>query len=348
MKLLILTQKIDINDDVLGFFHRWVLEFAKNCEKVTVICLQKGEYDLPENVKVLSLGKENNVSKFKYLINFYKYIWQERKSYDAVFVHMNPEYVVLGGLFWKVLGKKISLWYTHKSVNLKLRIAEKITDEIFTVAKESFRLKSKKINVMGHGIDIKCFICDKENEHSEIVRILHIGRITKIKNCDILIRTAKILKDKWNKDFMISFVGSPSNKEDQQYLKSLKEMIIDMDLKQNIEFLGSIPNKDIKSYYCSADITINLAPTGGIDKVVLESMASETLVFASNTAFKDYFGSYADMLLFNEGDQDDLANKVMRVYEKGRKEEIKEFLFKEVDSKSNIENLIDKILNKLN
>lgn len=24
MKLLIITQKVDINDDVLGFFHRWL------------------------------------------------------------------------------------------------------------------------------------------------------------------------------------------------------------------------------------------------------------------------------------------------------------------------------------
>ncbi len=52
MKLLILTQKVDINDDVLGFFHRWILEFAKHYEYITVIALEIGEYNLPENVKV--------------------------------------------------------------------------------------------------------------------------------------------------------------------------------------------------------------------------------------------------------------------------------------------------------
>ena len=90
MKLLIITQKVDINDDVLGFFHRWLEEFAKHCEKITVICLEMGEYKLPENVKVLSLGKEDRVSKLKYIWRFYKYIWQEQKNYDKVFVHMNP------------------------------------------------------------------------------------------------------------------------------------------------------------------------------------------------------------------------------------------------------------------
>src|SRR3989338_3997811 len=96
MKLLIITQKVDKNDPILGFFHRWLEEFAKNVEKLTVICLGKGEYDLPENVRVLSLGKESGHSKIKYLRRFYKYIWMERKNYDAVFVHMNPEYVILG------------------------------------------------------------------------------------------------------------------------------------------------------------------------------------------------------------------------------------------------------------
>jgi hypothetical protein len=61
MKLLIITQKVDINDPILGFFHRWIEEFAKHCEKITVICLYKGTYNLPNNVKVLSLGKEEGV-----------------------------------------------------------------------------------------------------------------------------------------------------------------------------------------------------------------------------------------------------------------------------------------------
>ena len=70
MKLLIITQKVDINDPVLGFFHRWLEEFAKHYEFVTVICLEKGEHRLPENVKVLSLGKEKlkiENSKFLFL-----------------------------------------------------------------------------------------------------------------------------------------------------------------------------------------------------------------------------------------------------------------------------------------
>ena len=37
IKLLIITQKVDRNDDVLGFFHGWITEFAKHVEEVTVL-----------------------------------------------------------------------------------------------------------------------------------------------------------------------------------------------------------------------------------------------------------------------------------------------------------------------
>ncbi|MBU2219890.1 hypothetical protein KJ665_01980, partial [Patescibacteria group bacterium] len=60
MRLLILTQKIDFNDDILGFMHGWVVEFAKHFESIIVIALGVGEYKLPENVRILSLGKEKN------------------------------------------------------------------------------------------------------------------------------------------------------------------------------------------------------------------------------------------------------------------------------------------------
>ena len=34
MKLLIITQAIDINNPVLGFFHRWIEEFSKRIRTI--------------------------------------------------------------------------------------------------------------------------------------------------------------------------------------------------------------------------------------------------------------------------------------------------------------------------
>ena len=59
MKLLITTQAVDTDDPVLGFFVRWIEEFAKHAERVEVVCLREGKHGLPPNVRVHSLGKKN-------------------------------------------------------------------------------------------------------------------------------------------------------------------------------------------------------------------------------------------------------------------------------------------------
>ena len=167
MKLLILTQRVNINDPALGFFHRWIDEFSKNFEKITVICLQKGEYKFPENVRTFSLGKEklsanslklSALRKIRYTIYFWKYIWQERKNYDTVFVHMNQEYVLLGGIFWKLFGKKIYMWRNHHSGSFLTDIAAVFCEKVFCTSKYSYTAKYKKTVLMPVGVDTSKFI----------------------------------------------------------------------------------------------------------------------------------------------------------------------------------------------
>ena len=68
--LLIITQRVDDGDDLLGFFVDWLREFSKKFDKVFVITLTKSHYDLPSNIHVYSLGKERNNSKIARVFNF--------------------------------------------------------------------------------------------------------------------------------------------------------------------------------------------------------------------------------------------------------------------------------------
>ncbi|HEC32904.1 MAG TPA: glycosyltransferase, partial [Candidatus Kaiserbacteria bacterium] len=282
MKLLILTQKMDVNDPILGFFVRWVEEFAKHCENVIVICLEKGEYDLPSNVKVLSLGKEEGgpyyIKTLRYIVRFYKYIWSERRNYDSVFVHMNQIYVILGGLFWRMLGKRISLWYTHKSVTFSLRIAEKFVHTILTASEKSFRLKSKKKIVTGHGIDIELFKPDSSIEKENIV--LTVGRISEAKNN---IKMLTVLKN--NPALKLVVVGSSVTEKDKVYKERFLKEIKDKHLEDRIELIENVPQSALPEYYNRARVFINLSDTGSLDKVVLEALAMNVPVYTTNEAF---------------------------------------------------------------
>ena len=367
MKLLIITQKVNINDDDLGFFHEWILEFSKHYNKVTVICLEKGEYKLPENVKVLSLGKEKRIGRIRYLINFYKYIWQERKNYDVVFVHMNKEYVLLGGIVWKIFKKKIYLWYTHKQVSFGLKIAEKIVDKIFTASKKSFRLESKKIEVLGHGIDVEKFLDPNLiiKKDDSIYNIITVGRISPSKDYETLIKAAEILK-KTNINFFINIIGGVGTPEQKVYLDNLKQQVKEKNLGEIINFEGPIPSKDRFRYFRSGDLFVHMSLTGSLDKVILEAMVSGLPVISCNDAsyellskFKndllfrkrDYasyelLSKFKNDLLFRKKDYKELAKKIKIIYgwDKEKKENVARVLQKIVIENYNLGNLIKKIV----
>ncbi|MCH7883415.1 glycosyltransferase [Patescibacteria group bacterium] len=348
MKLLIITQKVDLKDDVLGFFHRWLEEFAKHCEEIIVICLQKGEYQLPRNIKILSLGKETGASRLKYLFNFYRYIWNERHNYEAVFIHMNPEYMILGGVLWRLWRKKLVLWYTHRQVNPKLWIAERFSHHIVTAARESFRLKSSKIRIIGHGIDIEQFKNPDRIRRAfhKPLRIISVGRITPIKNQDILVEAASLIKSR-NIDFIMNIVGAPSSEDDLRYFEKLKRLVVQKSIKEQVKFIGVIPNKDMHTFYWENDLSVNLTPTGGIDKVVLESMAAGVPTLVSNKGFADYFGVYAHDLIFKERNSEDLAEKIEKIIIRPDLDELKKFLVSQAVSRGGVERIVKRLIKEL-
>src|SRR3989344_5188931 len=157
MRLLIVTQVVDTNDSNLGFFHRWIEEFSKHCEHVHVICLKEGRHSLPANVSLYSLGKESGASRIKYLWNFYRYIWKLRKDYDAVFVHMNQEYVLLGGKFWWLMGRRVILWRNHKKGSLLTRLTGCLSHTVCYTSESAYVASFKNAVRMPIGIDTNFF-----------------------------------------------------------------------------------------------------------------------------------------------------------------------------------------------
>ena len=342
MKLLIVTQAVDTEDPALGFFVRWIEEFAKHAERVEVICLKEGKHDsLPSNVRVHSLGKEKNPPRFArrivYAVRFKWLAWKLRNEYDAVFVHMNPEYVVIGGLLWRLFGKHIGLWYVHKSVNLKLRIAALLAHDIFSASREGFRLKTLKLHVVGHGIDTDLFRAPIR-PFGTPVRIVSVGRITPIKNLGTLIEALGVLKEKGIRA-TVTFIGAPVQPGDKAYEDSLHVLAANLGVAEDISFAGGVPYAQLPERYRTFDISVNLSPTGGLDKAVLESMAAGLLVFVSNQDFADLLGAHAGALIFPEKDAATCADRIADfVYHVGDAEQVR------IDLQQRVETMIVRAL----
>lgn len=284
IKLFIITQKVDKNDSNLGFFHQWLKEFSNHTKSLKVVALSVGEYDLPENVEVFALGKNEGHSKLKQFFVLQKLLFNNLKNTDGIFVHMCPEYVIASALLAKLFRKKIILWYTHKSVTNRLRLAERLVDRVLTASKESFRLPSKKLVIMGHGINTDRFKYKSNHIDVNNVKLLAVGRICPTKDLETSIKALKILREDGMRA-TLNIVGEPYLDEDRHYLVAIQEMIKKMELVGCVRFLGKVHNNNMPEVYYGHNILLHSSSTGSMDKVVLEALVCGSHVASSSEAF---------------------------------------------------------------
>ncbi len=347
MRLLILTQKIDVNDDLLGFFHGWVAALAPRFEAVTVIALGVGQYNLPLNVKVLSLGKEAGQSRLKYLWRFYKYIIGERENYDAVFIHMNQEYAVLGGWLWRFMGKKVTLWRNHQAGGFWVRIAVFFSDTVFCTSQFAFVARYKKTKIMPVGVDTDFFKPSQEINKTPR-SVLFFGRISPVKKPDILIEALHLLK-KDGIDFVASIIGDAPAR-DKAYFEENRQRVREYGLETLVEFKKGVPNWQAPAIYNQNEIFVNLTNSGSLDKTTMEAMACGQLVLVSNRVFEDIFSDeQKKLLMFQEENIDDLARKIKRLFglDSGEKEKIAIQIREIIVSRHSLKFLVDKLFKAL-
>ena len=350
MKVLMVTQKVDTEDDLLWVYHNWIRSFAKKIEKLNVICLFLGKFNLPENVSVFSLGKESGRSKIKYLINFFYYIFRLRRDYDIVFVHMNKEYILLAGLLWRLMGKKIVFWYAHYHNDWQLKIAAFLSDKILTSVRSAFPFATKKLISVGQGIDVDFFKQNKEGYRiKKDLCLLSLGRISPRKDIGTLIRAGALLK-KENINFLLEIVGAPPLGQ-ERYLADLKKAVEKNGLNERVRFLGRADQSQVLIYYNECDIFINLSETGFFDKTVLEAMACERPVLVCNKAFFDILPeALQKLLIFKEQNEEDLMIKIKSLakLEAYQKEAIGKQLRELVVKNHSLPNLTEKIYQTFN
>lgn len=287
MKLLIITQAVDTEDPVLGFFVRWIAEFAKHAEHIEVICLREGKHTLPEQVRVHSLGKERGVSRARYLFNFYRYIWQLRHRYDVVFVHMNQEYVLLGGLLWKVLGTRIHMWRNHYAGSLLTSAAVALCTKVFCTSKHSYTATYAKTTLMPVGVDTERFTAG-EPDLRKPNSILFLARMSPSKRPDMLIDALLELK-RDGIPFTASFVGSPVPK-DEIFYEHLKEKVRAHSLESHISFIPAVAHDQTINLYRAHEIFVNTSPSGMLDKTIFEAAACGCAVLTSSDDVRELAG----------------------------------------------------------
>lgn len=308
MHVVILTQVLDRQDAVLGFFHGWCETFAQNLERLTVMAQRVGRVELPPNVTVVSLGKDEGGGKGTMMKRVTQGLLALREADrpDAIWAHMVPKLVLCAAPVAVPRGIPIYLWYTHASVDWSLRAAVPFVRKVFTASAESFRLplRDEKLVITGHGIDCRHFDAGRG---ARPVDVLVVGRLAPSKGQDEIIKALAHMQPVPRAEI----VGDILLTKDETYRDRLLALIrMNPQLAQKVTLRGAVPWQDIPSVMRRARVLVDASHTGSIDKVVLESMASGTLPLSCNEAFAPLFGPLADRLMYGRSQAGELAHKL--------------------------------------
>ncbi len=301
MKLLILNERVDENDAVLGIYTEWINEFAGQLDEVFVVTQWKGKAHLKKNVHVMSLGKEKGLSKIVQLKNFYGFVNETLPKVDFVLAHMSPVWIILASPLLKLHNKPSFLFYAHKHVDARLMLAERIVKGIFASVPGSISLKSEKVRLVGQGIPLHRFPFRKGDRGlPSALKLVTVGRLTSRKDYVTILRACALLKN-----VHLRIVGPALTSEESAYERVIRNEVKHLKLEKVVKLTGPIPNKDISKEYYSADVLVNAASKTGADKVVFEASCTGCLPVACDPALRDFIGD--KRLLFSPGDEHELA-----------------------------------------
>lgn len=276
MKLLLITQKVDRDDPILGFFHRWIEEFAARTEALTVLGQSLGKHHLP-GVTAESLGKERGISRPRQILRFWTLLWRHRRSYDAVLVHMTPIWAVLGAPLFLVLRKRVFLWYEARGGGIWLKLSPFIARKIFSASKGGMPFATPKNVIVGHGIDTAAFRPGKDDVRDPHA-LITVGRITASKRLHLLVDALAAVPA----PATLTIVGAPVTASDQATVAELKAQIQRLGLHHRV-LMQTVPNPSLVPLLRKATVFLHASATA-LDKAVLEAMACECPVVSCAAA----------------------------------------------------------------
>jgi len=312
VRVLMVTQAVDIDHPTLGFTVGWVNALARRVDHVHVVTMKGGRADLTTNVTLHAYGPSSETPSRWQRWRFYNRQFSSLilgSKVDVVLVHMIPRWVLIAAPYVCLRGVPILIWFVHRQVTLESKIAHHVVRQVLTASPGSYRVRLDKVTVLGHGIDTELF-SPAPHVHPDPHKVIAVGRVSPIKDLETLLHAADVLvNQRGQTGWRFCIVGGP-NPGMVDYYDELKDMAYHLNLVHQVSFTGTISYQDMPDLYRRTGVLVNLTGRGSVDKVVLESLACGTAVVVCNRTFEPLLGSQGERFFFREGNAVDLARRL--------------------------------------
>lgn len=136
------------------------------------------------------------------------------------------------------------------------------------------QLGKKEVYTVYNGVDSNVFYPSAEDKKSDIIRLISVGNLIKIKGHEHLIKACKLLADDGIINFKLDIYGRGVEEE------RLKGLVNEYGLQKHISFCGYVDYNIIAEKMREADVFVLPSYFEALGCVYLEAMASKCLTIA--------------------------------------------------------------------
>lgn len=223
--------------------------------------------------------------------------------------------------------KVVSTVHGFNSVGFYSSIMQKsdavicVSNSIKEYIQKHYQTSENKITVIPRGIDLELFNpknidetfienFKKEFNLEDKFVVSSVGRITQLKDYETFIKAISLVKKEIPNIVGLIVGGVRSDKED--YLNSLKRLIKELNLEENIIFTGS--QSKIEQIYALSDVVISSSKKPeSFGRAVAEAICMNKPVIATNHGgVKDIIIENVNGFFFEVGNDKELADNILK------------------------------------
>lgn len=231
----------------------------------------------------------------KFALKMIFFIIKNPRRFDVLHLHTSNHILAPIAIIGKILGIPTLTTIHGKMPRGKTFPLKHITiigewiifnfsDQIIYVSEDSNKYYDKKGLVVPNGVDTTKYFSDEKRRERMRLKydvdnsfvILFVGRLTYTKGIYELLEALSKLKESVSTDFRLVNVGLAKNQNINGYLEGVERL----GLKRNI--INIQQQEDIAGFYNMGDVFILPTYTEGLPYALLEAMASEMVVIASD------------------------------------------------------------------
>lgn len=249
--------------------------------------------------------------------------------------------------------KVVSTVHGFNSVGFYSSIMQKadavicVSNSIKEYIQKNYQTTENIITVIPRGIDLELF--NPNNISNEFINnfkkeydlenkfiVSSVGRVTQLKDYETFIKAVFLVKKEIPNIKALIVGGVRSDKE--EYLNSLKKLIKELALEDNISFTGS--QSKIAEIYALSDVVVSSSKKPeSFGRAVAEAIAMNTPVIATNHGgVKDIIIENENGFFFEVGDEKMLANNILK------SKELSFDGYNYISNNFSLENMVDKTL----